>query len=72
VSSDSYNLDTCVHVRLNKKQWLTIDSLHKLILDDLGVKQLAAVVGGSLGGMFVLEWEYFGKDYIRCIVPIEN
>ncbi|RBR21670.1 uncharacterized protein FIESC28_04770 [Fusarium coffeatum] len=45
-------------------------NLHRLILDDLGVKQLAAVVGGSLGGMFVLEWAYFGKDYIRCIVPI--
>jgi homoserine O-acetyltransferase/O-succinyltransferase len=45
-------------------------SLHKLILDDLGVKQVAAVVGGSLGGMFVLEWAYLGKDYIRCIVPI--
>jgi homoserine O-acetyltransferase len=34
------------------------------------VKQIAAVIGGSLGGMFVLEWAYFGKDYIRCIVPI--
>ena len=40
------------------------------MLDDLGVKQIAAVVGGSLGGMYVLEWAYFGKDYIRCIVPI--
>ncbi|KAK0386082.1 hypothetical protein NLU13_5919 [Sarocladium strictum] len=45
-------------------------NLHKLLLDDLGVKQVAAVVGGSLGGMYVLEWAYFGKDYIRCIVPI--
>ncbi|KAF4979739.1 hypothetical protein FZEAL_4096 [Fusarium zealandicum] len=45
-------------------------NLHKLVLDDLGVKQIAAVVGGSLGGMFVLEWAYLGKDYIRCIVPI--
>lgn len=45
-------------------------SLHKLLLDELGVKQIAAVIGGSLGGMFVLEWAYFGKDYIRCIVPI--
>ncbi|KAJ3488856.1 hypothetical protein NLG97_g6118 [Lecanicillium saksenae] len=44
--------------------------LHKLLLDELGVKQIAAVIGGSLGGMFVLEWAYFGKDYIRCIVPI--
>jgi len=45
-------------------------SLHKLLLDDLGVKQVAAVIGGSLGGMFVLEWGYLGLDYIRCIVPI--
>ncbi|CAM1503101.1 Fc.00g078770.m01.CDS01 [Cosmosporella sp. VM-42] len=45
-------------------------NLHRLVLDDLGVKQVAAVIGGSLGGMFVLEWAYFGKDYIRCIVPI--
>jgi homoserine O-acetyltransferase len=34
------------------------------------VRQVAAVIGGSLGGMFVLEWAYLGKDYIRCIVPI--
>lgn len=45
-------------------------SLHKLLLDELGVKQIAAVIGGSLGGMFVLEWAYLGKDYVRCIVPI--
>ncbi|GJC96809.1 homoserine O-acetyltransferase [Colletotrichum higginsianum] len=45
-------------------------NLHKLLLDDLGVKQVAAVIGGSLGGMFVLEWAYFGKEYIRCVVPI--
>lgn len=45
-------------------------SFHKLLLDDLGVKQVAAVIGGSMGGMLVLEWAYFGKDYVRCIVPI--
>lgn len=45
-------------------------SLHRLLLDDLGVKQIAAVVGGSMGGMLVLEWAYFGKDYVRSIVPI--
>ncbi|KAL2131129.1 hypothetical protein VTI74DRAFT_5540 [Chaetomium olivicolor] len=44
--------------------------LHKMLLDDLGVKQVAAVIGGSLGGMFVLEWAYLGKDYVRCVVPI--
>lgn len=31
---------------------------------------MAAVIGGSMGGMLVLEWAYFGKDYVRCIVPI--
>ncbi|CAI4216956.1 unnamed protein product [Parascedosporium putredinis] len=45
-------------------------NLHKLILDDLGVRQVAAVIGGSLGGMFVLEWAYLGKEYIRSVVPI--
>jgi homoserine O-acetyltransferase len=41
-----------------------------MLLDELGVKPGAAVIGGSLGGMFVLEWAYLGKDYVRCIVPI--
>ncbi|KAM3071760.1 hypothetical protein ACMFMG_009626 [Clarireedia jacksonii] len=45
-------------------------NFHKLLLDELGVRQVAAVIGGSMGGMLVLEWAYFGKDYVRCIVPI--
>ncbi|KAL8732286.1 MAG: hypothetical protein Q9166_002858 [cf. Caloplaca sp. 2 TL-2023] len=45
-------------------------NIHKLILDDLGVRQIAAVVGGSMGGMLVLEYAYFGKGYVRNIVPI--
>ncbi|RWR00351.1 putative homoserine O-acetyltransferase [Paecilomyces variotii] len=44
--------------------------IHKLVLDDLGVRQIAAVVGGSMGGMLTLEYAYFGKDYVRAIVPI--
>ncbi|PGH23444.1 homoserine O-acetyltransferase [Polytolypa hystricis UAMH7299] len=44
--------------------------IHKLVLDDLGVRQIAAVVGGSMGGMLVLEWAFFGKEYVRSIVPI--
>jgi len=49
---------------------LTCSSIHKIVLDSLGVKQIAAVVGGSMGGMLVLEYAYFGKDYIKSIVPI--
>jgi homoserine O-acetyltransferase len=45
-------------------------SLFKLVLDDLGVKQIAVVIGGSMGGMLVLEFAYFGKDYVKSIVPI--
>ncbi|KAH7076119.1 Alpha/Beta hydrolase protein [Paraphoma chrysanthemicola] len=48
------------------------DDVHifKLILDHLGVKQVAAVIGGSMGGMLVLEFAYFGPDYVKCIIPI--
>lgn len=45
-------------------------NIHKLVLDDLGVVQIAAAVGGSMGGMLVLEYAYFGTDYVRAIVPI--
>ncbi|KAK2629563.1 hypothetical protein QTJ16_000383 [Diplocarpon rosae] len=45
-------------------------NLHKVLLDELGIRQVAAVIGGSMGGMLVLEWAYFGKDYVRSIVPI--
>ncbi|KXT12200.1 hypothetical protein AC579_3432 [Pseudocercospora musae] len=45
-------------------------NLFRLLLDDLGVKQIAAVIGGSMGGMLVLEFAYFGKDYVRTIIPI--
>ncbi|KAK5114796.1 hypothetical protein LTR85_010109 [Meristemomyces frigidus] len=45
-------------------------NIFKLLLDDLGVKQIATVIGGSMGGMLVLEFAYFGKDYVRSIIPI--
>ncbi|KAK4623829.1 Homoserine O-acetyltransferase [Fulvia fulva] len=45
-------------------------NLFRVILDDLGVKQIAAVVGGSMGGMLVLEFAYFGKHYVKTIIPI--
>ncbi|CAG8521406.1 9783_t:CDS:2 [Paraglomus brasilianum] len=44
--------------------------LHKKVLDMLGVKQVAICLGGSMGGMQVLEWAFFGPDYVCNIVPI--
>jgi homoserine O-acetyltransferase len=45
-------------------------NIFKVLLDELGVKQIAVVIGGSMGGMLVLEFAYFGKDYVRAIIPI--
>ena len=49
---------------------LTRVSIHKIVLDDLGVKQIAAVIGGSMGGMLVLEYAYFGPKYVKSVVAI--
>lgn len=43
--------------------------LHKKILDILGVKSIVFAIGGSMGGMQVLEWSFFG-DFVKNIVPI--
>lgn len=45
-------------------------AIHRLVLDQLGIKSIAAVVGGSMGGMLVLEYAYFGPEYVRSIVPL--
>ena len=44
-------------------------ALHKLLLEALGVRQVAFAIGGSLGGMQVLEWAFHG-DFVRALVPI--
>ena len=42
--------------------------VQKLLLDQLGVSELYAVIGGSLGGMQALEWAVRFPDYVkRCI-----
>ncbi len=40
------------------------------LLDELGIPHLHAVVGGSVGGMNVLEWAKQHPDHVRRIVPI--
>ncbi|KZV75238.1 homoserine O-acetyltransferase [Peniophora sp. CONT] len=45
--------------------------LHKLVLDFLNVSSVAVVIGGSMGGMAVLEWPLCSPEgYVRRIVPI--
>ncbi|KAI0833264.1 homoserine O-acetyltransferase [Trametes gibbosa] len=45
--------------------------IHKLVLDHLGVRSVAVVIGGSMGGMAVLEWPLSTPPgYVRRIVPI--
>ncbi|KAG2147509.1 Alpha/Beta hydrolase protein [Suillus clintonianus] len=45
--------------------------LHKLVLDDLGVSSVAVAIGGSMGGMAVLEWPLCSPPgYVRHIIPL--
>jgi homoserine O-acetyltransferase/O-succinyltransferase len=42
-----------------------------LVLDQLGVQSVAVAIGGSMGGMAVLEWALCTpKGYVKNIVPI--
>ncbi|CDR47813.1 CYFA0S38e00144g1_1 [Cyberlindnera fabianii] len=43
--------------------------VHKVVLDDLGVKQVAVCIGGSMGGMLTLEWAFLG-DYVKTIIVL--
>ena len=40
------------------------------LLDHLGVKRLALVIGPSMGGMQVLEWAMHAPDVVAAIAPI--
>lgn len=45
--------------------------IHKLVLDDLGVKSCAICIGGSMGGMLALEWTFVddGK-FVKNLVAL--
>ncbi|CAZ82415.1 unnamed protein product [Tuber melanosporum] len=47
-------------------------NIHKIVLDYLGVRSIAVAIGGSMGGMLVLEWAYFGREYVRSIAQRQS
>eukprot|EP00128_Syssomonas_multiformis_P000472 Colp12_sorted_trinity150504_noHs@14948 len=45
--------------------------LHRRVLDEIiKIKSVFAAIGASLGGMQVLEWSFFGPQYVRHLIPI--
>jgi homoserine O-acetyltransferase len=44
--------------------------LQKVALDQLGVNHLDLVIGGSMGGMQVLEWAVLYPSFVGTIVPV--
>lgn len=45
--------------------------IHKMVLDDLGVKSCAICIGGSMGGMLALEWTFVdGGKFVKNLVAL--
>jgi homoserine O-acetyltransferase len=44
--------------------------VQKLLLDKLGINGLLAVIGGSIGGMQVLQWSITYPDFVKAAIPI--
>ncbi|MHC4752936.1 MAG: homoserine O-acetyltransferase MetX, partial [Planctomycetota bacterium] len=44
--------------------------VQKLLLDKLGIEKLLIVIGGSIGGMQVLQWAIEYPDLVRAAMPI--
>ncbi|MBL8704378.1 MAG: homoserine O-acetyltransferase [Rhodospirillales bacterium] len=44
----------------------------KMLIDHLGIKKLFCVIGGSMGGMQVLQWAASYPEHVFCAVPIAS
>ena len=45
-------------------------NVQKLLLDKLGLKKILAVIGGSMGGMQVLQWAIEYPDFVKAALAI--
>jgi homoserine O-acetyltransferase len=44
--------------------------VQKLLLDKLGIERLLGVIGGSIGGMQVLQWAITYPDFVKGAMPV--
>lgn len=49
-----------------------IVNVQKLLLDKLGVKQILSAIGGSMGGMQVLQWAIAYPDFIKSAIVVAS
>lgn len=63
-TGEPYGLDFPI---ITIKDMITVQ---KMLVDHLDIKQLFAVIGGSMGGMQVLQWCITYPDMVRMAIPI--
>jgi len=68
----SINLKTNKHYALDFPVFTIADIVRaqKHLIDHLGIKKLLCVIGGSMGGMQVLQWVALYPKQVRSAVPI--